>query len=179
MSLLRSNGDSPEQRQRQQERFQTAQAGLQAPEQYDASDQKDLLEELSEFDQLDEIDDEAMKRVATKDIPTSNFDEADVAEFRAYMDVLRMKKRARYPDEGQDVTGVWREVVHDDPQAGLHPVDKGDLLADEAFFQSMKARVLKAKNADLVTRVLSSIRVSKVDRGGDDSDGRLLSRIRN
>lgn len=178
MSILRSNGESAEERQQRQERFQTAQAGLQAPEMDDASDKTDLLNELAEYDQKDAIDDEAKERMATKDIPTSNFDDGDVAEFRGFMDVLRMKKRARYPDEGQDVTGVWREVVHDDPEAGLYPVDKGDLLADEAFFQSMKARVLKARNGNLVTRVLSSIRVSKVDRGEDDSGGRLLSRIR-
>jgi len=180
VSLLRkSNGQDPEEQQRRHEDIKTGQTGLQVREQDDPSDKTDLLEELSEFDRLDEIDDDTLRMLATKDIPTSNVDEADVAEFRGFMDVARMKKRARYPDEGQDVTGVWREVIHDDVEAGLQPVGKGDLLADEAFFQTMKARVLKAKNADLVTRVLSSIRVSKVDRGGGDGGGRLLSRLRN
>jgi len=179
VSLLRSNGSDPEEQQRRQEDIQTGQTGLQMREQ-DAPDEKtDLLEELSEFDRLDEIDDDTLRMLASKDIPTSNFDEPDVAEFRGFMDVVRMRKRARYPDEGQDVTGVWREVIHDDVEAGLQPVDKGDLLSDEAFFQTMKARVLKAKNGDLVTRVLSSINVSKVERGNDDSGGRLLSRLRN
>lgn len=179
-SKLRENGEDPSERQRRQEEINAGQTGLKMPEEDDARDKTELLEELSESDLKEELDDEALRFLATKDIPTSNMSEEDVAEFRNYMDVVLMKKRARYPDEDQDITGILREYVHDDPSAGLQPIDKGDLLADEAFAQSMKARVLKAKDGSLLRTVLSSIRVSQVHRpGSDDSSGRLLSRIRN
>lgn len=141
-------------------------------------DKTQLLEELSKSD-ID-IDDQALQYLATKDIPTSNFDEGDVAEFRGFVDLALLKKRARYPHEGQDVTGTLREWVHDDPNAGLDPIDKGDLLSDETFAQAVKARVLKAKRGSLLRSVLSSIRHSIVQRenGQDDSGGRLLSRFK-
>jgi hypothetical protein len=155
-------------------------AGMQMPEEDTPRDKTELLEELSESDLLDEINDPALRNLATKDIPTSNFDDGQVAEFSAYVDVALLKKRARHPHEGQDVTGVLREWVHDDPHAGLDPIDKGDLLSDETFARAIKARVLKGKNAGLMRTVLSSIRHSVVERkgGDDDSGGRILSRLR-
>jgi len=174
----RSNGDSVEEQQRRAEETKTALTGLQQREQDDPRDKTELLEELSKSDLKDEIDDKALRFLASKDIPTSNMSEEDVQEFKNYLDVLLMRKRAHYPDENQALTGVLREVAHDDPDAGLQPIDKGDLLADEAFAQSMKARVLKAKNGGLISKVLSSIRVSKVSRGEDSGGDRLLSRWR-
>lgn len=176
----RTNGQSVAKQQQRAEETKAALTGLQAPDTEDPAEKADLLEELSKSDLLAEIDDEAFRMLASKDIPTSNFDDEDVAEFRNYMDVVRLKKRSRYPHEGQDITGVLREVVHDDPNAGLDPTDRGDLLADEAFMQTLKARVLKARNGSLVQKVLSSMNVSTVRReNSDDGGGRLLSKIRN
>lgn len=159
---------------------QVGMAGMRMPDEDTARDKTELLEELSESDLLAEIDDPALRNLATKDIPTSNFDEGQVMEFSAYVDVALLKKRARHPHEGQDVTGILREWVHDDPNAGLDPIDKGDLLSDETFARAVKARVLKGKNAGLMRTVLSSIRHSVVERTGPDDDGggRILSRLR-
>lgn len=180
--LSKSNGSAPDHddRQRRTEETKAAITGLkEQPKETDA-DKTELLAELSESDLLDDIDDQALRNLATKDIPTSNFDEAASAEFRAYMDVALAKKRARYPHEGQDVTGVLREVVHDDPNAGLEPIDKGDLLNDETFAQAMKARVEKARGGSLVRSVLSSIKHSIVSREqNEESSGRILGKLRN
>lgn len=181
MGLL-SNGDrpDPETQRARQEEGQAALQGLQMPGEDTPGDKTELLEELSESDLLDTVDDPALRNLATKDIPTANFDEAEEAEFRAYMDVALLKKRARHPHEGQDVTGVLREYVHDDPAAGLEPIDKGDLLGDETFAQAMKARVSKGKQGSLMRTVLSSIRHSVVRReSGSQDGGRLLSKLRN
>lgn len=160
------------------EETQAGITGLQMPD--EDENQTELIRELSESDLRDEIDDPAFRNLLSKDIPTSNFSEEDSAEFRAYADVALMKKKARYPHEKQDVTGVLREFVHDDPNAGLKPQDKGDLAKYETLAQAYKARVNKGKEGSLVRSVLSSIRHSIVDRaGGSDDGGRLLSRIRN
>jgi hypothetical protein len=174
------SGSSAEDWQEREEETKAAIAGLQDGGEETTRDKTELLEELSESDLLDEIDDQALRHLATKDIPTANFDEAGEAEFRAYMDVALMKKRARYPHEGQDVTGILREVVHDDPSAGLQPIDKGDLLSDETFAQAMKARVTKGRGGSLVRAILSSIKHSIVSRESEDSSsGRILGRLKN
>jgi len=171
---------SPEEQLRRQEEGKGALAGLQGPEQDTAADKTDLLQELSESDLLDSVDDPALRNLLTKDIPTSNFDEAEAAEFKAYVDIVLLKKEARLPHENQDVTGVLREWVHDDPAAGRAPVDKADVHEDEALGQAIKARVAKAKGGSLVRRVLSSIRHSIMQResGDDDNGGRILDRLR-
>jgi len=161
-----------------QEESQARLQGLNMPEEDD--DQTELIQELSQSDLLQQTDDRALQNFLSKDIPTSNFSEEELAEFRAEVDIVLMKKRARYPHENQDVTGVLREWVHDDPSAGLNPQDKGDFLADQTLGQTIKARINKGKDGSLVRTVLSSIKHSIVDRGtGGDSGGRLLSRIRN
>ncbi|UIP01742.1 hypothetical protein Hbl1158_16945 (plasmid) [Halobaculum sp. CBA1158] len=178
--VLRNKGPSqpdPDEQQRRQEETQAGLTGLQLPE--EEENQTELIQELSESDLREEVDDQAFRNLLTKDIPTSNFDEEQISEFRAYGDVALMKKKARYPHPGQDVTGVLREWAHDDPNAGLRPQDRGDLAQYETLTQSYKARVMKGKDGALVRSVLSSIRHSIVDRaGGSDSGGRLLSRIR-
>lgn len=177
------NGNSQPDAEAVRERERTSRlgmAGLQVPEEDTPRDKTELLEELSESDLKDRIDDPALYNLLTKDIPTSNFDEAQVAEFEGYVDVALLKKRSHYPHENQDVTGILREWVHDDPNAGLTPIDKGDLLSDETFARAVKARVHKGKNAGLIRTVLSSIRhVLTERRGDDDSGGRILSRLRN
>lgn len=180
--MVLSNGKSREkeiqEQQNRQEASRAALQGLQGGGAENPLGKTQLLEELSESDILDEVDDQALRNLATKDIPTSNFDEASEAEFRAFMDVALMMKRARHPHEGQAVTGVLREFVHDDPDAGLEPIDRGDLLSDETFAQAMKARVRKGRDGSLVRTVLSSIRHSVVTReSGDKDGGRLLKRF--
>lgn len=182
MASALSNGDGVD-RNEQRRRNEESNAALQQlseGEMETTRDKVELLSELAESDLVEDIDDQALKHLGTKDIPTANFDEAGEAEFRAYMDVALMKKRARYPHEGQDVTGVLREFVHDDPNAGMEPIDKGDLLSDETYAQAMKARVTKGRNGSLVRAILSSIKHSIVSRDSSDDDGgRLLGRIRN
>ena len=181
MGLL-SSDDRPsrEEQIRRQEESQGALTGLQGPGQETPAEKTDLLKELSESDLIDRVDDPALQNLATKDIPTGNFDEGETAEFRAYVDVALLHKRARHPHEDQDVTGALRKWVHDDPDAGLDPVDKRDRQRDETFGRAVKARVTKGKNGSLVRRVLSSIRHSIMQRetGGDDDGGRILDRIR-
>lgn len=180
MVLRQKNGQDPQKQRARAEEGQAALQGLQMPEEQSTEEQTELLRELSEYDLLDEIDDQALRNLATKDIPTSNFSEEQAQEFRAYMEVALLKKRGRHPHPGQDVTGTLREWVHDDPNAGLEPIDRGDLLEDETFAQSMKARVDKARDGSLARLVLSSIRQSIVRRENNDGGGgRLLSRLKN
>lgn len=181
MGLLSSSNDQPtrEEALKRKEEGQGALAGLQGPAEESPAEKTDLLQELSESDLLDGVDDPALRNLATKDIPTGNFNEAETAEFRAYVDVALLHKRARHPSEDQDVTGTLREWVHDDPTAGLDPVDKRDRQRDETFGRAVKARVTKGKGGSLVRRVLSSIRHSIMQResGDDDDGGRILERL--
>jgi hypothetical protein len=182
MSSALSRGSSqtdPDDQRKKAEDTRAALTGLKAPDSETDRDRVELLEQLSESDIIGDIDDEALQHLGSRDIPTANFDEAGEAEFRAYMDVALFKKRARHPHEKQDITGALREVVHNDPEAGLEPIDRGDLLSDESFAQTMKARVTKGRAGQLVRAILSSIKVSRVERERDDSGGgRLLGRLR-
>jgi len=179
LSSDNSNDMSVEERLNRQEESNTHAQQVGAGQDSDG-DKAELLEQLSESDLKDGIDDPAIRNLLTTDIPTSNFDEADVQEFRGFVDAALIKKRAAYPHENQDVTGVLREYVHNDPNAGLEPINKQALHDDEAVAQAIKARILKAKNGSLVRRILSSIKHSVLRRenSNDTGGGRLLDRLK-
>lgn len=186
MGLRRKANGSEHDPDAQQERAVDSKAqlaGLQAATQDETPEnQAQLLEELTWADIEPPNGDEALANLLTKDIPSANFSGEEAQEFRAFVDVALMKKRARHPHEGQIVTGVLREWVHDDPDAGLDHIGRGDLLADETFGQSVKARVSKGREGTLLRTVLSSIRQSIVRReggSGDSGGGRILSRLKN
>lgn len=169
-----------EEHQQRQEESRAILQGLQGPDEHNPHDKAQLIEELTRSDLTAPNGDAALANLITKDIPSANFSEEESTEFRGYVDVAILKKRARHPHEGQDVTGVLREWVHDDPNAGLQPIDKGDLLGDETFGQAVKARVSKGRQGTLLRTTLASIKESVVRReGSSEGSGRILSRIRN
>lgn len=181
-SKNKKNGQDPDDKQDRAVDSKAQLAGLQAaPQEETPENQAQLLEELTCHDIDAPNGDKALANLLTKDIPSANFSGEEAQEFRAYVDVALMKKRARHPHEGQIVTGVLREWVHDDPDAGLEHIDRGDLLADETFGQVVKSRVSKGRDGTLLRTVLSSIRQSIVRRedGGNDGGGRILSRLKN
>jgi hypothetical protein len=177
MSTAAANGSEPTEWQKSQEESDAIISGLQEGMDDEDRDKVELLEKLSKSDL--NVEDQALQNLASRDIPTANFDETEVAEYRNYVDVALYKKIARYPHPGQDVTGALREVVHDDVDAGLEPRDKGDILDDETFGQVAKARVTKAKGGALVRSILESIKHSIVSRDGDDGGSeRILGKLR-
>lgn len=166
----------------QQERAEDRQAlltGLQQPgaQEETPADKTELIEQLTESDLV--ATDGTLQNLLTKDIPSANFSEEEAHEFRHYLDVVLERKRAAHPHEGQDVVGVLREWVHDDPSAGLDPVDRGDLLMDETMKQGVAARITKGKQGSLIGLALRSVRESVLRRDGSSSSGGgLLGRIR-
>jgi hypothetical protein len=143
--------------------------GLSPDPQEEKQDTSELIEQLTDSDLV--AADGTLKNLATKDIPSANFSEEEAEEFRHYLDVVLERKRAAYPHEGQLMTGILREWAHDDPDAGLEPVDKHDLLADETYKQGVAARITKGKRGSLIGLALRSIRESVVRRGGNDDKG--------
>lgn len=147
------------------------------PQQEPQQEKTELIEQLTESDLV--AADATLQNLETKDIPSANFDDAEAQEFRHYLDVVLERKRAAYPHEGQVVTGVLREWQHDDDTAGLEPVDKHDLLADETFKQGVAARITKGKKGSLIGLALRSVqeRVSRIGGQSDDSSG-ILGRFK-
>lgn len=139
-------------------------------------DKSELVEQLTDDDLV--TSDESLENVKSKAFPSGNFGEAEAQENRHWLDVILIRKKVANPHPGQDVTGILREWVHDDPEAGLSPVSKQDRLTDETFKQASAARMTKGKEGSLITLVLRQIRESVVRRGDDDSGGGLLGRFR-
>lgn len=151
--------------------------GLQPDPEAEREDKAELIKQLTDSDLV--AADESLQNLATKDIPSANFSEAEAEEFRHYLDVMLERKRAAHPHEGQVVTEILREWVHDDPDAGLEPVDKHDLLADETYKQGVAARITKGKKGSLIGLALRSIRESVVRRGTTEKEGGgILSKLR-
>jgi hypothetical protein len=173
--------DDEEARQRRAEESQAVVAGLQQPERESPAEKSELISKLTEDDLQTpgQTDDPLLRNLATKDIPSANFSEEEAWEFRHYLDVVLERKRAAYPHENQDVTGVLREWVHDDPEAGLQPVTKQDLLTDETFKQGIAARVTKGKQGTLLGLSLRSIKESVVRRdSSEEKRGGILGKLR-
>lgn len=172
--------ESFEERQERAEDTKALIAGLQQPrkgEEETAQDKSELIEQLTEDDLV--ASDQALQNLTTKDIPSANFSEEEAHEFRHYLDAMLERKRAAHPHEGQDVVGVLREWVHDDPSAGMRPVTKEDQLIDETFKQGVAARITKGKDGSLIGLALRSIKESVLRRDGDrSSGGGILGKLR-
>jgi len=139
-------------------------------------DKSELVEQLTDDDLV--TSDDSLENVKSKAFPSGNFSEEEAQENRHWLDVILIRKKVAYPHPGQDVTGILREWVHDDPEAGLSPVSKEDRLTDETFKQASAARITKGKEGSLITLVLRQIRESVVRRGGESGGGGLLGRFR-
>jgi len=166
-----------EQRQRMNEDSKAVLSGLNQPDENDDRDRAELLDQLTDSDLV--AADATLQNLASKDIPSANFSEAEAQEFRHYLDVAIERKRAAHPHPDQDVTGILREVVHDDPEAGLDPVDPRDRLLDDTFRQGVAARMTKGKEGNLLGLALRSIKESVLRRGEQQSSGGgILGRFR-
>jgi len=150
---------------------------LREPAEETPEERTELLQQLTDHDLV--MSDPALQNLLTKDIPSANFSEEQAKEFRHYLDVLLERKTAAFPHEGQDVTGPLREWVHDDPNAGLEPVSKQDLLTDETAKQAVAARITKGQDGSLLRLSLRSIKESVLRRGDEKkSGGGLMGRFR-
>lgn len=174
-----SNDDRAEQMKEQQEtqkRNQALLAGLQQPETDTPADKSSLIDQLTSND-IEASSDE-LANLVTKDFPSGNLSEEEAWEFRHWLDVVLDRYRSSYPHKDSDVTGVLREVVHDDPTAGLQPKSDADIIQDETFKQAVAARLTKGRQGRLLGLTLPSVKESVLRHADDDeSSGGLIGKM--
>jgi hypothetical protein len=177
--MAAKNGEHSK-RQQEAASAQVLANGVQGAEAADDDDAEktELLEQLTDDDLV--AADDTLQNLVTKDIPSANFSDEEAVEFRHYLDVVLERKKAAQPHEGQEVVGIVREWAHDDPEAGMEPVSKEDLLTDETYKQGVAARITKGKNGSLLGLALRSIRESVLRRDGSSSSegGGLIGKLK-
>lgn len=136
----------------------------------------EMLEQLTESD-LDATD-SALQNLASKDIPSANFSDADAHEMRHYLTVMREQQRAAKPHDDQRLVGVHRKWAHDDADASKDAPTREDHIIDDSYRQGIVARITKGKDGALLGQALRSINESVLRKGDSNGSGGLLEKLR-